>query len=231
MLHTLMERVLGALFAGYAGYVYLSKELEKAAAAAESLRAADEPKCKIRALPVVTATPENFAQYGTILGDPSPTSTQSSAANHYAAVRVCNPSTNFKSDEDTHVLVLVYEPRPFHCRFLERHYKHTQTFIPLEGKPLIGFFAPPNDKDEEPDLDKVVCFKFEGNAGFVMHFGTWHEQPFPIEPSTKAVCILRNETIRELKPTNAETRECHGNDIDKLNLEARHNLIFAPEGY
>ena len=173
----------------------------------------------------MAATPENFSEFGTILGD---TSDASSAARHYAAVRVCNPSANFASDEDTCVRVLCYEPRPIECRFLERHYKHTQVFIPLEGKPLLGFFAPANTR-EEPDLDKVVCFAFDGAAGFVMHKGVWHEQPFPLETGTKAVCILRNETVRELKPTDEKTHECHGQDIDKLNIEARHSLLFTAD--
>jgi len=179
-----------------------------------------------RSVPIIDATPENFAPYGTILGDT--TASVGNTSNHYAEVRVANPSKNFSSDEDTCVLVLCYEPRPFECKFLERHYKHTQTFIPLQGKPLVGFFAPPNDK-EEPDLDEAVCFRFDGSAGFVMHKGTWHEQPFPIVPGSKAVCILRNETVRELKPTNAETRECHGQDIDKLNLEARFNVVLTTD--
>ena len=178
-----------------------------------------------REVPVVVATPENFKAFGTLLGD---TGGAASGSRHYKAVRVCNPSTNFASDEDTCVLVLCYEPRPMECKFLERHYKHTQTFIPLEGKPLVGFFAPANE-EEEPDLDQVVCFVFDGSAGFVMHKGVWHEQPFPLEAQTKAVCVLRNETVRELKPTDEVTHECHGQDIDKLNLEARHNLIFTTD--
>ncbi|EOD24063.1 hypothetical protein EMIHUDRAFT_207144 [Emiliania huxleyi CCMP1516] len=116
-----------------------------------------------------------------------------------------------------------------HAIFLERHYKHTQAFIPLEGKPLVGFFAPSNESAEEPDLDAVRCFAFDGSAGFVMHKGVWHEQPFPLVPGTKAVCILRNETVRELKPTDERTQECHGQDIDKLNLAVRHNLIFTAD--
>ena len=59
--------------------------------------------------------------------------------------------------------------------------------------------------------------------------GVWHEQPFPLVPGTKAVCILRNETVRELKPTDERTQECHGQDIDKLNLAVRHNLIFTAD--
>lgn len=174
----------------------------------------------------MVATPENFKEYGTLLGET--TASAGAASKHYAAVRVCNPSPNFASDADTCLLVLCYEPRPLECKFLERHYKHTQSFIPLEGKPLMGFFAPPNNRDE-PDLDKVCCFVFDGSAGFVMHRGVWHEQPFPLEPATKAVCILRNETVRELKPTDVATSECHGEDIDKLNLQARHNLVFTAD--
>ena len=51
----------------------------------------------VRRIPVVTATPENFAPFGTLLGDTSTSSTST----HYQAVRVVNPSTNFASDEDT----------------------------------------------------------------------------------------------------------------------------------
>ena len=40
---------------------------------------------------------------------------------------------------------------------------------------------------------------------------------------------MRNETVRELKPTDEKTSECHGEDIDKLNLVARHNTIFTTD--
>ena len=44
---------------------------------------------------------------------------------------------------------------------------------------------------------------------------------------TKAVCVLRNETVKELKPTDPATGECHGNDIDKINVKARHGVVFT----
>mmetsp|Transcript_31894 Transcript_31894/g.73115 ORF Transcript_31894/g.73115 Transcript_31894/m.73115 type:complete len:192 (-) Transcript_31894:19-594(-) len=177
-------------------------------------------------VPLLEATAEAFAPYGVLVGDNEVTAGQGRSSQHYAAVRVCAPAQPFQSDADTTMVVLCYEPRPLEVKFMERHYKHTQTFIPLEGKPLVGFFAPPNDKDE-PDLDKVVAFRFDGSAGFQMHKGTWHEQPFPELPGTKAVCLLRAETIRELKPTNPETGECQGQDISKLNVLARHNVVFT----
>lgn len=177
-----------------------------------------------RHVPLLDATPENFAPYGTLLGD---VAGSANASQHYAAVRVCDSSKNFEVDDaDGYFVVLVYQPRPFEMKFMERHYKHTQVFAPLEGKPLVGFFAPANDR-EEPDLDKVVALRFSGSAGFVMHKGVWHEQPFPVVADTKAICFLRRETMRELKPTDASTGECHGNDIDKLNIQGRHKLLFT----
>jgi len=197
-----------------------------AAAQAPAAKDAEMPLLERREIPLLDATPENFAPFGTILGaGPSPKASADSGAQRYAALRVSNPSANFTSDDDTCMIVISYNPRAFECEFMERHYKHTQVFIPLGGKPLVGFFAPPNDS-EEPDLDKVVALRFDGSAGFVMHKGTWHEQPFPIEPETNAICVLRKETVRELKPVPG-SRECHGQDIDKLDLKERHNMIFT----
>jgi ureidoglycolate lyase len=181
-----------------------------------------------RHVPLIDATPENFAPFGTLLGD---VVGSDRASSFYSSVRVANPATNFAADDsDGHLIVLCYQPRPFEVKFMERHYKHTQVFIPLEGKPLVGFFAPANDK-EEPDLDKVVALRFDGSAGFCMNKGTWHEQPFPVEANTKAICFLRKETMTELKPPFADmsTGECHGNDIDKLNIKDRRNVMFKTD--
>lgn len=196
-------------------------------AVGQTAAAAANSSVQIREIPLLEATKENFAPFGTILGEEKTTEAdgKASGATRYASLRSFDPSPNFSSDEDTCLSLIRYEPRPLECEFMERHYKHTQVFIPLEGKSLIGFFAPPNDA-EEPDLEKIVALRFDGSAGFVMHKGTWHEQPFPELPGTKAVVILRNETKRELKPVPG-TRECHGEDIDKLDLKARHNVIFT----
>lgn len=178
-----------------------------------------------REIPLLDATPENFKPFGTILGaDSKPVETGAGA--RYASLRVSNPATNFTSDDDTCMIVLTYNPRPLECEFLERHYKHTQVFIPLEGKPLVGFFAPADETKEEPDLDKLVALRFNGSAGFVMNKGVWHEQPNCLQPDTKAICVLRKETVRELKPV-PNSRECHGEDIDKIDIKARHKMIYT----
>eukprot|EP01062_Namystynia_karyoxenos_P009672 TRINITY_DN13418_c0_g1_i1.p1 TRINITY_DN13418_c0_g1~~TRINITY_DN13418_c0_g1_i1.p1 ORF type:complete len:216 (+),score=65.26 TRINITY_DN13418_c0_g1_i1:77-649(+) len=176
-----------------------------------------------RVLRVKDATPENFAKYGTLLR-----ATESGlGSSNYQATRVCNPATNFKCDDDDGaMLVLEYNPRPLEVRYLERHYKHTQAFIPLNGKPLVGVFAPPT-AGPEPRLSECEALRFDGTAGFVMHKGVWHEQPFPLLPLTQAVCFLRNETVRELRlGRDNRNGECHGHDIDKLNIEERFGVVF-----
>ena len=61
---------------------------------------------KVRVIPLINANKENFAAFGTILGDDM--SDSGTASEQYASVRVCNPSKNFASDEDTCILLLCY---------------------------------------------------------------------------------------------------------------------------
>ena len=54
---------------------------------------------------------------------------------------------HFQIDDNAEVAVTVVDRRPFQVRWMERHYKHTQMFIPLSGKPFVAVLAPPTDKD------------------------------------------------------------------------------------
>lgn len=177
-----------------------------------------------RVLKVRDVTAENFAPYGTLLGA---VGQKGVSTGNYAATRVFNPSPNFRCDDgDGAMVVLAYEPRPMEVRFLERHYRHTQVFIPLGGKPLIGVFSPPTATDR-PELSACEALRFDGSAGFVMNKGVWHEQPFPLQSGTHAICFLRNETVRELRLAGPDSKgECHGNDIDKLNIAERYGVVF-----
>lgn len=69
-------------------------------------------------------------------------------------------SVRFQSAEETLLTVATVDRRDLRVRWMERHFKHTQTFIPLGGKPFIVVLAPPNDK-ELPDLDQVRAFLFD----------------------------------------------------------------------
>jgi ureidoglycolate lyase len=110
--------------------------------------------------------------------------------------------------------------------WLERHFLHTQAFIPLGGKPFAMILAPPSEGDL-PDLDRAAAFVFAGDQGLAMHVGTWHEFPLAIEDGTDIVVLLRRQTVQDL--ARREGNEASGPDLEKRDLEARFGLRLAVE--
>lgn len=175
-------------------------------------------------LSVKTANIENIAPYGQLLCGASKKKT--GVGDFYeGAVSVASP-VDFKSDEDTCLSVATLQPRPFEITYLERHFKHTQTFIPLGGKPFVAVFGEPSN-EELPNMNKLEAFRFDGNSGFTMKIGTWHEFPFAIERNTNLVVILRNETTRNLSSENIKDGEAHGEDLDKKNIARRTGKLIT----
>ena len=176
-----------------------------------------------RTLEVKPATPEALAPYGQVLG--SGTDTPVGVSDFYEGKVTVSAPVDFKSDEDTCLTLATLQPRTFELKYIERHFKHTQTFIPLGGKPFVAVFGAPTDTDT-PDFDTLEAFRFDGSAGFTMHIGTWHEFPFAVEPDTDVVVILRNETTNDLSSENVENNEAHGPDLDKINIAQRTGTVF-----
>jgi ureidoglycolate lyase len=182
------------------------------------------------------ATPENLQGYGWAIGEPA--GLQRDKIDFYGKeVRVSQPAA-FRSNEDTCLNLVTFAPRLMRVRWMEYHSKHTQTFIPLSGKPFYMVLGKPTRRrpdgswDETqtagPDLDTVRCFYFDGSAGIVMHVGTWHEVPFPLEGETHFVCICTNETNTDLEAQDA-VGEARGGDLDKVKMDLRfgHSLVIA----
>jgi ureidoglycolate lyase len=181
---------------------------------------------EVRVLKVKPATAAALKPYGEVLGyDPAVPPMQIDFYDGKAKVRRV---VNFVSDGQTEMPVVTLQRRPLEVRWMERHFKHTQAFISLGSKPFIGVFAPPNNK-ETPDLDKVEAFLFDGNAGFVMHVGTWHEFPFAMLDDTNLVVILRKEATDGLIRDHVVQDEAHGPDLDKKDLLARFHTTFKLE--
>ncbi len=176
-----------------------------------------------RILQVRPATPEALAPYGQVLG--AGTGAPIGVSDFYKGAVAVSAPVDFKSDEDTCLSLCTLQPRPFEIAYLERHFKHTQTFIPLGGKPFVAVFGAPTDGDM-PDLENLEAFQFDGQSGFTMHIGTWHEFPFALEPDTNMVVILRTETTRNLSTENVKDNEAHGPDLDKKNLLQRTGMLI-----
>jgi ureidoglycolate lyase len=171
---------------------------------------------QIRTLIVETPTAEAIAPFGELVGaDPTAPKPEGS---FYKAVSTYRPT--FISDAETEIAVCTLQRRPIRVQWMERHFKHTQVFLPLGGKPFLAVLAPPTDTDL-PDLDQARAFLFDGQAGLSMHLGTWHEFPFALIDGTQLVVILRSEATEGLKSENVVGGEAHNGDIDKKDIVRR----------
>lgn len=184
----------------------------------------DAASLQVKQVPLVSALDIDVAPFGYLLGVTDPDALTETDFYH-GAVKLLKPGT-FQSDDDTALSIARVDPRANEVTWMERHFKHTQAFLPLGGKGYVVVAAPPGD-DELPDIEKVLAIRFPGDMGFMMHVGTWHEFPFALEPATDVVVILRNETNRDLK--QLKDAEAEGEDLQKRNIRARLglNLTFS----
>lgn len=187
---------------------------------------------KRRILTAKKATPESVAGYGTLITPPE--AEQSGKSGFYAeAVRISEPS-KFVSEGDLCLALATLNPRPMEVRWMEYHNKHTQTFIPLGGKPFVMALGRPTCRradgswddtaPQTPELDEVEAFHFDGSAGMCLDIGTWHEFPFPLEEATNIIVVMSEETKHDLK--NTVDSEARGGDLEKLDLQKRFGVIF-----
>jgi len=176
-----------------------------------------------RTLKVKPATPDSVAPYGQILGPNA--NVKPLPIDFYGGSVTVRRVVDFISDEQTEMPLVTVNRRPMEVRWMERHFKHTQTFIPLSGSPFVVVMAPPNDK-ELPDLDRVEALLFDGSAGLTMRIGTWHEFPFPLKDNSNLIVILRREATEGLMKDNVVQDEALSPDLDKKDLQARKRIIF-----
>lgn len=171
---------------------------------------------KLLDLALDDATPENVAPFGALVGTDCGGGRRRTAFYDDAVDLIETP--RFVSDADTTLAVARIRPRPFSVRWMERHFKHTQGFLPLNGQPYAVVLAPPNDASL-PDLGCLRALRFPGHWGLLMHVGTWHEFPFALEAPVDMVVVLRNETNRNLDAI--ENGEAIGEDLEKRNILTR----------
>lgn len=169
------------------------------------------------------ATWDNVKEFGVLLGDDP--AVAALPIDFYDGTVAVKQIARFVSDDTTDLPLVLAEPRPMVIRCMERHFKHTQTFIPLDGKPFVVVVAPPS-ASELPDMNRARALKFDGSCGFLLHLGTWHEFPFPLEEKTSMVVILRPEATDGLMSSGPLPHEAASPDIDKKNMVARTGLTY-----
>jgi len=175
-----------------------------------------------RGLVVEPVTRETFAPYGALVGVDE--AVGSRTGQFYGdKVELWAPG-GFVSDDQTVLSVARIHARIPQVIWMERHFKHTQTFIPLRGGAFIAVLGAPTET-QHPDPATVRAFHFDGSCGAQLHVGTWHEFPFPAEDVAEIVVILRKETQANLEIK--ENNEAIGDDLEKRNLQARLGFGFT----
>lgn len=121
---------------------------------------------KIRRLPIEPMTAEAFAPFGEVI----------ESRERPAAGRRFFP-IDFRIEGRTTVDVIWQPIEGRRFRLLERHFKVTQAFLPLEGAPAVVAVAPPTDPadpDAVPRPEEVRAFLIDPGKGYCYRTGTWH---------------------------------------------------------
>jgi ureidoglycolate lyase len=189
---------------------------------------------RLKTLVPVEATPEALACYGYMIGVPS--GPKRDKIDFYGRDVTVSQPARFRGNDDLCLNLVSFRPRPLTVRWMEFHTKHTQTFIPLSGKPFYMVLGKPTCRRADgswddasavlPDPDTVTAFHFDGSSGIVMEVGVWHEVPFPLDGDTHFVCICTNETNDNLEAQGADG-DCEGGDLSKRNLVKHLGYTFA----
>lgn len=176
----------------------------------------------------VKATTDSLRGYGQIIGEPN-NSIRDKIDFYGNNVVVAQPA-EFHGNDDLCLNLVSFRQRPLDVQWMEYHTKHTQTFIPLSGKPFYMVLGKPTIQLEDgssnyvgsdiPEIGSIKAFEFDGTGGIVMNVGTWHEVPFPASGTTHFVCICTNETNDNLEHGDS-LGECDGGDLTKRHMETR----------
>jgi len=165
------------------------------------------------------ASPAALAPFGRLLAHDEATR---NVAPFYDGAVVTSRPVEYDCEGPTELSLARIQPRAPQVRFLERHFLHTQAFLPLGSKPFVLVMAPPAPA---PELASLRAFLFDGSAGFALHRGTWHEFPFALHADTDIVVVLSAQTVRDLRNTAADSLDASGPDLEKIDLAARHAAL------
>jgi ureidoglycolate lyase len=166
---------------------------------------------------IENATPENIAPYGSFVGAADSTRT-------FAAWPGTTIFGEYPIKVETGGEILLVQAAgksfPHTIAIIERHFQHTQTYLPFNGKPFVMILGTESEGDA-PILEKLRAFRFDGRAGIILAENVWHDFPYAIEDDTQFSVVLSNLShINELKePLHA--MEAYGPDLERRSVQAR----------
>jgi ureidoglycolate lyase len=175
-------------------------------------------------VPVVRATRENVAPYGTMIDTAVPDSGLSIPFYKGAVEEGFN--LPFAYHEAAVVRTARIHPRASEVIWLERHLRMTQVFIGLGDSPLALVLGVPNHHEgaDVPDLDSLRVFVLPPGHGVMIHAGTWHDFPLAIERPVTVLTMNSAEVVVALAAQPAPA-EMHAGDVFKIDVARRLGVV------
>lgn len=155
------------------------------------------------------ATADAVARFGTLIG----AATGATPIMQFEGVDVYG-GIPFRLDGTPELIVCNLPRRPFQVGLMERHFRHTQTYLPLNGKAFVMVVGPPGH-DDMPALDGLQAFLFRDGCGIALAEGVWHEFPMAIEDDTAIAVILTAEAHKNTDPAPATPDDAEGPDLQR----------------
>ena len=138
----------------------------------------------MKEIQAIELTPENFQDYGQILsaskGEPMADNEEFAYWGKIAELGMTEQvSTGF----------LVCRQREGEVKNLERHTRTPEILVALEGDSLICM-AKPESVIGADRIEGIQAFHVREGEAFVMHIGTWHWVPFPVNRETSKFLVV-----------------------------------------
>jgi ureidoglycolate hydrolase len=83
------------------------------------------------------------------------------------------------------------------CQVLYRHRTHTQVLTPLDATSVVAVAPPGADPATGGDADQVRAFLLRPLESVVLHRGTWHWGPFPVDAEVVELLNVQGRRYRE----------------------------------
>jgi ureidoglycolate lyase len=101
------------------------------------------------------------------------------------------------SDGQYTARLMALEPASPRITRVNRHFDHTQLFVPLTGDPMLLVVAPPHVSGEKFDPEQVRAFRNDGTQAFTFNVGTWHIAPRALDGTAAKVINVQGSRYME----------------------------------
>jgi ureidoglycolate hydrolase len=98
------------------------------------------------------------------------------------------------------------------CQMLFRHDTHTQTVMSLDVPAVIAVAPATRDFSAAADVDSIRVFRLEPLQPVVLHKGTWHWGPFPVD--AESVRLFNVQGLRYAEDNACVDLASRGLDVD-----------------